>query len=314
MRISNLWWAVLPFFLFSCSEDGQTEGSNGTPVSFLATISPQSRLTVNNSWVGLSGSKIGVEIDGTVREYVVDEKGELTSAAPFYWEDLGQTVSVNAWYPYNEGVKPETVVVSANQDIPENYLASDLLEVKGATVSASENALAFVHRTACVECALYLSSDEEGSLNGASIILHNLSGVAEGNSIKTTSDYKALVAPQTLVAGNTFLEVSMSDGRSDEYVLPENVELKAGYIFPVIVEVTPDGLQVDFGTPIKWEGETVETDGESPEAGPDVNGDKWEQNGEDAQADGEVIEQHPGNGNSSQWAGDSSEVDAGKRL
>jgi hypothetical protein len=109
------------------------------------------------------------------------------------------------------------------------------------------------------------------------------------------------------------MEVTMSDGRSDEYVLPEDVELKQGYIFPVSVEVTPDGLNVAFGTPIKWEGETVGTDGEAPEVGPDTDGDKWEQNGDDIQTDGETTEQHPENGNSSQWEGETSEVNAEKR-
>ena len=61
-------------------------------------------------------------------------------------------------------------------------------------------------------------------MNAATITLCNLSGVAEGNSVKTTGDYKALVAPQTLTAGTVFMEVTMSDGRSDEYVLPEDVE------------------------------------------------------------------------------------------
>lgn len=313
MRISNLWWAVLPFCLFACNKDEQQEGTDGTPVSFVTTISPSSRLTVNNSWAGLSDAKVGVEINGTVKEYTVNEKGELTSAAPFYWEDLGQTVSVNAWYPYNEGKKPEAVVVAADQSVAANYLASDLLEVNNASVSASENTLIFVHRTACVECVLQLNPTEEGTMNAATITLCNLSGVAEGNSVKTTGDYKALVAPQTLTAGTVFMEVTMSDGRSDEYVLPEDVELKQGYIFPVYVEVTPDGLQVDFGTPIKWEGETVGTDGEAPEVGPDTDGDKWEQNGDDIQTDGETTEQRPENGNSSQWEGETSEVNAEKR-
>lgn len=313
MRISNLWWAVLPFCLFACNKDEQQEGTDGTPVSFVTTISSSSRLTVNNSWAGLSDAKVGVKINGTVKEYTVNEKGELTSAAPFYWEDLGQTVSVNAWYPYNEGKKPEAVVVAADQSVAANYLASDLLEVNNASVSASENTLTFVHRTACVECALQLNPTEEGTMNAATITLCNLSGVAEGNSVKTTGDYKALVAPQTLTAGTVFMEVTMSDGRSDEYVLPEDVELKQGYIFPVSVEVTPDGLNVAFGTPIKWEGETVGTDGEAPEVGPDTDGDKWEQNGDDIQTDGETTEQHPENGNSSQWEGGTSEVNAEKR-
>lgn len=312
MRISNLWWAVLPFCLFACDKDEQQEGTDGTPVSFVATISPSSRLTVNNSWAGLSDAKVGVEINGTVKEYTVNEKGELTSSAPFYWENLAGTASVNAWYPYNEGKKPETVVVAADQSVAENYLASDLLEVNAASVSASENTLAFVHRTACVECVLQLDPAEEGTMNAATITLCNLSGVAEGNSVKTTGDYKALVAPQTLAAGTVFLEVAMSDGRSDEYVLPEDVELKQGYIFPVSVEVTPDGLQVDFGTPIKWDGETVGTSGESPEAGPDADGDKWDQNGDDIQTDGETTEQHPEIGNSSQWEGETSVVNAEK--
>ena len=308
MRISNLWWAVLPFCLFACNKDEQQEGTDGTPVSFVTTISPSSRLTVNNSWAGLSDAKVGVEINGTVKEYTVNEKGELTSAAPFYWEDLGQTVSVNAWYPYNEGKKPE-VVVAADQSVAANYLASDLLEVNNASVSASENTLTFVHRTACVECALQLNPTEEGTMNAATITLCNLSGVAEGNSVKTTGDYKALVAPQTLTAGTVFMEVTMSDGRSDEYVLPEDVELKQGYIFPVSVEVTPDGLQVAFGTPIKWEGETVGTNGEAPEVGPGANGDNWESNGSDTTT-GDSSEVGP-DGNANGWTEGDNETTTG---
>lgn len=104
-----------------------------------------------------------------------------------------------------------------------------MLEVNGASVSASENTLTFVHRTARVECTLTLDEEEEGMLDGATITLRNLSGVDEGNSVKTNRSYKALVAPQTLAAGTVFLEVSMVDGRSNEYVLPEAVELKQGY-------------------------------------------------------------------------------------
>lgn len=312
MRMSNLWWAVLPFCLFACNKDEQQEGTDGTPVSFVTTISPSSRLTVNNSWAGLSDAKVGVEINGTVKEYTVNEKGELTSASPFYWEDLTGDVSVNAWYPYNEGKKPE-LVVAADQSVAENYLNSDLLEVNGASVSASKNTLAFVHRTASVECTLRLTDGEEGTMNAATVTLHNLSGVDEGNSIKTTGDYKALVAPQTLPAGTVFLEVTMSDGRSDEYVLEGNLELKSGFIQPVSIEVAPDGLDVDFGTPVKWQGETVSTEGESPEVAPDANGDKWEPNGDNVQTDGETSEQKPANGDTSKWDGGTSEVEAGKK-
>lgn len=309
MRISNLWWAVLPFCFFACGEEEQSEATGGTPVSFVATISPASRLTVNNSWAGLSDAKVGVEIGGIVKEYTVNEKGELTSAAPFYWEDLAAPASVNAWYPFNEGEKPETVVVSADQSVAENFLLSDLLEVNGASISESENMLTFVHRTARIECALTLQSGEEGSLNAATITLLNLSGVDEGNSVRMTGDYKALVAPQTVEAGTPFLEVSMSDGRSDEYVLPNNVELKGGYIFPVSVEVTPDGLQVNFGTPIKWEGETVGTTGESPEVGPDTDSGSWNNGGNDT-TNGETSPMNPGT-NTGVWNGTDVSTDAG---
>lgn len=46
---------------------------------------------------------MGIEIGGEIKEYVVNEKGELTSIAPFYWGNLSPEVSVNAWFPYNEG-------------------------------------------------------------------------------------------------------------------------------------------------------------------------------------------------------------------
>ena len=103
------------------------------------------------------------------------------------------------------------------------------------------------------------------------------------------------------------------------------------------VEVTPDGLQVAFGTPIKWEGETVGTNGEAPEVGPDTDGGSWDNGGDDStngetssvgpgtSTDGwngtdvptgaEINEVNPGNSTddgNKKWEGSTTPVEAGK--
>lgn len=309
MKVIKFWWTLLPFLLLSCNKDEQQSEKNGNPVSFLAAISPLSRLTINNSWTGLSGEKVGIEIGGETKEYVVNEKGELTSIAPFYWGNLSPEVSVNAWFPYNEGKKPKSVIVAADQSIAENYWASDLLEVSEAMISEKESILFFQHRAARVDCSIQLSSAEDGILTGSSITLHNLSGVEEGNSVKMTVNYRALVAPQTILAGTIFLEINLGDGRIYEYKLSEDLKLDGGYVYPISIVVAPDDIQVIFKSPVIWNGELVVADGEAPEVGPGANGDNWDSSGSDTTT-GDSSEVGP-DGNANGWTEGNNETTTG---
>ena len=125
--------AVLALFLASCGDDEVSQGADGAEVKFTAGFVPMqtagadTRLTTNDNWAGLADRTVAIEIDGIVKPYTVDEMGNLTSSDPFYWGDKTE-LTVNAWYPYNEGVKPEIPVVKADQS-GSGYWESDHLEV-----------------------------------------------------------------------------------------------------------------------------------------------------------------------------------------
>ncbi|WP_308755561.1 fimbrillin family protein [uncultured Bacteroides sp.] len=252
------------------SEEGEPGIQDADAIPFTASIQPETRLTTNNSWVGLSDDKVAVSIDGMVKEYAVNETGELTSPVPFCWE--GRTdVSVDAWYPYNGGVKPE-VIVSSDQSVSANYLKSDFLEVSGATVTFENAVLAFVHRTTKIVCTLNVP---DGGTNGSQVILHGLAGVDKGNSVVTTSDYRALLAPQTVAAGVDFIEVIMSDKRTYTYKLSEDLVLQQGHICQIDLFFTPTGLDAIISDSSMWAGDTDDVGGSSSVNTPEAGGGVW---------------------------------------
>lgn len=62
-----------------------------------------------------------------------------------------------------------------------------------------------------------------------------------------------------------------------------------------------------------WTGDSSDVDAETPDVGPGVEGDNWEQNGEDTNVDGGTSTVSPGNGNGSAWTGSTDDVEAGTR-
>lgn len=291
--------------LGACNNDEETDGgiNSQNPVTFTATIQPEveTRITVNNGWTGLADSKMAISIDGTVKEYVVSELGEVTSSNPFYWEEK-ESMVVDAWYPYNNGVIPETIIVSADQSVAANYEKSDYLEVVGATVTAKKPTLSFIHRTAKVLCTLTSSLDDTKDVR---LILHNLSGVDEGTSVITTNKYRALVVPQTIPAGTEFVEVQSGLTGRHIYTLKEDLELKKGYVYRTDITISASGIDVIFTESSKWVADVETPDAQSPEANPGTGDNNW--NGNNETSDGSSPGANPDNGNSG-WNGDNENV------
>lgn len=291
--------------LGACNNDEETDGgiNSQNPVTFTATIQPEveTRITVNNGWTRLADSKMAISIDGTVKEYVVSELGEVTSSNPFYWEEK-ESMVVDAWYPYNNGVIPETIIVSADQSVAANYEKSDYLEVVGATVTAKKPTLSFIHRTAKVLCMLTSSLDDT---KDARLILHNLSGVDEGTSVITTNKYRALVVPQTIPAGTEFVEVQSGLTGRHIYTLKEDLELKKGYVYRTDITISASGIDVIFTESSKWVADVETPDAQSPEANPGTGDNNW--NGNYETSDGSSPGANPDNGNSG-WNGDNENV------
>ena len=203
MKTTKYLCLALSLTFLSCGKEetggtdtgGVADGAMLFTASIKAPEQVNSRLTTNNSWVGISDNGIGVMIGETVRKYVVSETGEMTSETPFYWSDFSSpNVSVSAWYPYNDGVKPE-VIVAADQSVVEveNFQKSDFLECN-MDVTTESTALTFTHAGAKIISNVKLDPSFDASLNASKILLYNIAGVAEGTTIIANSLHEALVA------------------------------------------------------------------------------------------------------------------------
>ena len=99
----------------------------------------------------------------------------------------------------------------ADQSKLENFVGSDQLEVVSATVTPSYSVLSFSHRVAKLVCSLTV---ENGTAEGAIVRLLNLKQVQEGTSVTATSDWKALMVPQTIPAAGFCGSNSSKYGKS----------------------------------------------------------------------------------------------------
>lgn len=237
--------AGLALAFVACSED---DTRYNDAVVLNADIQPlqagqiSTRVLAYDSWTALADRRIAVSIDGVTREYQVDEDGSMTADAPFLWEGRN-SLTVDAWYPYNDGVKPETVVVKANQSDIKDYLASDCVEVTSAFVTPENPTLTFLHRTAKLMCKVVSENPEELSTELSSVRFSGLTGVEGGeNTVIMTEGYNALVAPQTLMAEKCGVRVQLKDNRSHYATLREDIVLEAGRSYMLQLDVDKEGI------------------------------------------------------------------------
>lgn len=123
---------AVSFLLGACEKDENGGEQNGDAVVFSGVIQKNqevtaSRILTSSSWAGLTDNRVAVRIGDVVKEYKVDEEGMMTSEQPFYWENATE-LTVDAWYPYNDGAYSETVVVKSDQSDNNNFIASDCVE------------------------------------------------------------------------------------------------------------------------------------------------------------------------------------------
>ena len=311
MKLKLLLAAAIPLLLLAACEKEDAGGEDGggqttpVPVIFTANIQAEAstRVTVNNGWTGLADNRIAIAADGVMKEYAVNDLGEITSESPFYWEVGKESMQVDAWYPFNDGVKPETITVSADQSVPANYEASDYLEVAAATITPQKSTLNFTHRTAKVVCTLTSSVDDTKT---ARVILHNLAGVDSGTSITATDKHRALLVPQTVLAGTEFIEVQSDRVGKYAYMLKEDLELQPGRLYQIDITITASGIDAVFTESSSWTADVEVPGVDSPGANPGSEGDGWKGDGESS--DGNSPDVTPGDNNSG-WTGDGEQSD-----
>ena len=226
----------------ACTQDEAgflQEGAEGTPIVFTATgLNPaataiaNTRSTVDGDWEGVQS--VAVLMDGTVKAYDVTPStadptsATLTSTDPYYWTNHND-ITVTAWWPYTAGeTTPPAVKVKANQSAQKDFEGSDLIVADGQTVTYGSPTLRFTHRTARV--TIVLTDYTEGL---ASVRLTGLSTEGDNPAEITPYDkgsntYTAIVAPQSVAAGTTFITCTFTNGKTFVYKMKNATDWQAG--------------------------------------------------------------------------------------
>ena len=234
--------AALALLLGACTQDEAgflPEGAEGTPIVFTATgLNPVATTTVgtrapaDGNWTGVQS--VAVLMDGTVKTYNVTPStadptsATLTSTDPYYWTNH-KDITVTAWWPYTAGeTTPPAVKVKANQSAQKDFEGSDLIVADGQTVTYGNPTLRFTHRTARV--TIVLTDYTEGL---ASVRLTGLSTEGGNPDIivpydKGSNTYIAIVAPQSVAAGTTFITCTFTNGKTFVYKMNNATDWQAG--------------------------------------------------------------------------------------
>ena len=242
--------------LAACTQDEAgflPEGAEGTSIVFTATgLNPAATATagtrapVDGNWEGVQS--VAVLMDGTVKAYDVTPStadptsATLTSTDPYYWTNHNN-ITVTAWWPYTAGeTTPPAVKVKANQSAQKDFEGSDLIVADGQTVTYGSPTLRFTHRTARV--TIVLTDYTEGL---ASVQLTGLSTEGDNPDIivpydKGSNTYTALVAPQSVAAGTTFITCTFTNGKTFVYKMKNATDWQAGgeYTYTVSLAAAKD--------------------------------------------------------------------------
>ena len=242
MRIRFFALAALALLLGACTQDEAgflPEGAEGTPIVFTATgLNPAAtaiagtRAPADGNWEGVQS--VAVLMDGTVKAYDVTlttadpTSATLTSTDPYYWTNHNN-ITVTAWWPYTAGeTTPPAVKVKANQSAQKDFEGSDLIVADGQTVTYGSPTLRFTHRTARV--TIVLTDYTEGL---ASVQMTGLSTEGDNPDIivpydKGSNTYTAIVAPQSVAAGTTFITCTFTNGKTFVYKMKNATDWQAG--------------------------------------------------------------------------------------
>ena len=240
----------------ACTQDEAgflQEGAEGTPIVFTATgLNPaataiaNTRSTVDGDWEGVQS--VAVLMDGTVKAYDVTlttadpTSATLTSTDPHYWTNR-KDITVTAWWPYTAGeTTPSAVKVKANQSARKDFEGSDLIVADGQTVTYGSPTLRFTHRTARVTVVLtdYTEGLASVQLTGLSTENDNPDKITPYD--KGSNTYIALVAPQSVAAGRTFITCTFTNGKTFVYKMKNATDWQAGgeYTYTVSLAAAKD--------------------------------------------------------------------------
>ena len=247
---------VLLLGLAACTQDEAgflPEGAEGRSIVFTATgLNPAATATagtrapVDGNWEGVQS--VAVLMDGTVKAYDVTlttadpTSATLTSTDPYYWTNHNN-ITVTAWWPYTAGETTlPAVKVKANQSTQKDFEGSDLIVADGQTVTYGSPTLRFTHRTARVTIVLtdYTEESMVVQLTGLSTENGNPDIIVPYD--KGSNTYTAIVAPQSVAAGTTFIVCTFTNGKTFVYKMKNATDWQAGgeYTYTVSLAAAKD--------------------------------------------------------------------------
>ena len=256
MRIRFFALAALALLLGACTQDEAgflPEGAEGTSIVFTATgLNPAAtaiagtRAPVDGNWEGVQS--VAVLMDGMVKTYDVTPttadptSATLTSTDPYYWTNH-KDITVTAWWPYTaDETAPPAVKVKANQSAQKDFEGSDLIVADGQKVTYGSPTLRFTHRTARVTVVLtdYTEGLASVQLTGLSTENDNPDKITPYD--KGSNTYIALVAPQSVAAGRTFITCTFTNGKTFVYKMKNATDWQAGgeYTYTVSLAAAKD--------------------------------------------------------------------------
>ena len=242
--------------LAACTQDEAgflPEGAEGTSIVFTATgLNPAAtaiagtRAPVDGNWEGVQS--VAVMMDGTVKAYDVTPStadptsATLTSTDPYYWTNH-KDITVTAWWPYTaDETAPPAVKVKANQSAQKDFEGSDLIVADGQKVTYGSPTLRFTHRTARVTVVLtdYTEGLASVQLTGLSTENDNPDKITPYD--KGSNTYTAIVAPQSVAAGRTFITCTFTNGKTFVYKMKNATDWQAGgeYTYTVSLAAAKD--------------------------------------------------------------------------
>lgn len=223
-------------------QEYEHQQDNKYPLQFTATVEDgtETRVTADNKWS--NGDEIGIQIgisedqQGKYTYVANDGGGTWSSENPVSWKE-GQTADVTAWYPYDS---KENANISNQAG---GYTQYEFLKAEETGQSSQQTVnLTFKHQMAKVQCEVIDINSRY--IRGAKVRFYGMPSVTFNKGEVTATGtrdeiipysidhdnfttYVALLAPQTIASGESFIEVT-ANGKTYRFKPADNIELKAG--------------------------------------------------------------------------------------
>ena len=215
------------------------------------------RASVDGNWDNIQ--TVAVQVGDAVKEYTVtttdaeQKYATLSSDTDPHWWTSRDDITVTAWWPY--AATMQEVVVKEDQSTQEAFENSDYIAAINQTVEFNNPTLTFEHRTARVTVKLQAGTGIE-DVEGAKVSIVSLS-TENGNpsDISTyvaENVYEALTAPQTVEAGNAFIQIVLDNG-TFTFTPENNVVLEANHQYTYNVTVTATKLELTGCSITAWD-------------------------------------------------------------